>query len=76
MISVIYCNSDTPPKVVAAGDCMLPATHLHDGVRVNCEILNNIDEPNLISYPHMTRDGTLINDSHEWLEYLRKYLPQ
>jgi hypothetical protein len=79
MIHVIYCNSH---KVVIAGNhrC-IEGFHTHideqgDKTIEQGVLIKNINENNYNGAENfVANDGTIINNSAEWLIYLEKYIP-
>lgn len=75
MISIAYCKNCNPTKIISAGNITSPV--YYNGEAGEQPVLNDIEEPNYDNIPDFkTKDGTVINNSDEWLSYLAKYIPQ
>lgn len=74
MITIYYCKINN--RVLYA--CNKPPVSVECDKHPNdaCEIkISDIDEPNFTGKKLIMSDGTEINDSDSYLEYLKKYIP-
>ena len=76
MIDILYCPDHTPKIVVAAGEGLVGAKHVHaDETKHTCLLETGIDEDNPLSWPHTARDETVIVDANAWHLHLAQYIP-